>query len=255
MLCLSPMQMARYPSIDCCAPPHTYATFGFGRKSKYEEGPTIAFGQLREKVVAFSVSSNLVTGAHFMPESTPVIPFIVVGGARSGTTLLKNLLRSHPNLLSFSEIFCPGRIYWDYPDMEHMDTPETVAWRDANPVEFMKAVYGSEHEERFAAVGFKLLYNQLFSPELKPLSRYLFSLEGLRVVHIRRENLFKAHVSRLIAAQRKARGMTLNAGTAAEVETDIHVRAEVVDCEAFFRLARGFEERTRAFLRKSLRWK
>jgi len=83
-----------------------------------------------------------------MSETSSPFPFVVVGGARSGTTLLKNLLRSHPNLLSFSELFCPGRIYWDYPDMEHMETQETVTWRDAHPVEFMKAVYESEHEAR-----------------------------------------------------------------------------------------------------------
>ncbi|WP_163351754.1 sulfotransferase [Desulfovibrio sp. JC010] len=182
-----------------------------------------------------------------MTEILPRFPFIVLGGARCGTTLLKNLLRSHPDLISYSELFCPGRIYWDYPDMERLNAPDTIAWRDAHPVPFIQSVFGSDYDPNVRAVGFKLLYNQLFSPDLKPLARYLFALDGLRVVHIRRTNLFKMYVSRLIAAKRKERGATLNAASAADVETDIRVRADVDECAVFFRSTRDLEKRAREF--------
>lgn len=168
-----------------------------------------------------------------MPETHPQ-PFIVLGPARSGTTLLKNLLRSHPNVLSFSEIFCPGRIYWDYPDMESLSTDEVVAVRDADPVAFARLVFEGEYEPRFSCVGFKLLYSQLFAPELKPLLLHLGTMEHLRVVHIHRENLYKAHVSGLIARVRQQQGRSLNAAEDCDVDEDLTVRVDPQQCRAYF---------------------
>lgn len=168
-----------------------------------------------------------------MPETT-LTPFIVLGPARSGTTLLKNLLRSHPNVLSFSELYCPGRIYWDYPGMESLSTEQVVAVRDADPVAFARLVFEGEYEQRFSCVGFKLLYSQLFSDALKPLLLHLGTMERLRVIHIHRRNLYKAYVSARIAQMRKEQGRSLNASDEADVDEDLSLHVDPKQCQSYF---------------------
>jgi hypothetical protein len=126
---------------------------------------------------------------------------IILTTQRTGSTFLVECLRSHP------EIECASEILNGLPDDPRPSYrgpfKETVkafqylrsgAWR---PGQWLDAFYA---RGRARVRCFKAMYNQLSRPFAL---RYFAHNEDIRVIHLRRHNLLKVHVSTILMTRRR----------------------------------------------------
>lgn len=163
--------------------------------------------------------------------------FVIIGSGRSGSTMLNNLLRSHPNILSFGEILGETRIIWDHGNFnETHSTPELLEFRKNNPVEFIKLVYDSAEGDDVTCVGFKSLYPQYGRQGGFPrILNYLLENDDIKFIHNKRRNLFKTYCSYELAYARRHQGLTMNAYSPEEVSRDLTIALDPEACLEFVR--------------------
>lgn len=167
-----------------------------------------------------------------MPSQTH---FLVIGSRRSGTTHLKNLLRSHKQVICYGELLNPSRILWDYEGMNDEHNSEALLnSRESNPVGFIDQIYSMMDEPEISAVGFKALYEHFgSSPQRRALLTHLCNKSDLRIVHIKRNNVFKTFCSDHIAQLRVQRGTSMNAYSPDDVENNISITIDSEQCLRF----------------------
>ena len=104
--------------------------------------------------------------------------FIILTRSRSGSNMLVSFLNSHPNIRADGEVFSKlnGRRH------------EAI---------FAKAF--SKQPKYIKAKGFKVFYYHPLDDDSDVLWEYLTSLDGLRVIHLRRRNILRTLISRKIA--------------------------------------------------------
>jgi hypothetical protein len=136
------------------------------------------------------------------PEVSTRVRAIILTTQRTGSSFLVECLASHP------EIECAREILEGFPDDPHVD-PYRGPFRRAVKLFNMfrsGAWHPSRRLEAYFAGGrakvrmFKAMYNQLERPFCL---RYLREHEDIRVVHLRRQNLLKLHVSTLLMGKRR----------------------------------------------------
>jgi LPS sulfotransferase NodH len=116
--------------------------------------------------------------------------YVVLCQARTGSTYLVRLLRSHPGIVSHGELFQPDAIYWaDRP--AQMDAA-ALAERDADPVTFLRTVHAAA--PRGVPVGFKI-----FPTHSPTILEHVRASPELRRITLRRDNLLAQFSSGLIA--------------------------------------------------------
>lgn len=149
---------------------------------------------------------------------------VILTTQRTGSTFLVECLGSHP------EIECAGEILIGAPDVPKRpyrgrfqplykvaNIIRSGAWRPGHRMSNFLA--GGQAKVRI----FKAMYNQLANPFAL---RYLRQHDDVRIIHLRRHNLLKVHVSRLLMPLRKR----LAATTAPVEPIWIHVDpAEAID--------------------------
>lgn len=122
-------------------------------------------------------------------------PFIIVAPARSGSTLLREMLNRHPEICCHGEVFGEHRINgfsFHGTRLPDPDPDQGIKQRNADPVRFLAdAVYASNRP----FIGFKLLYSQLLRLPFAPVAAHLIAMPGLKVVHLWRRDLIARHVS------------------------------------------------------------
>ena len=113
------------------------------------------------------------------------IKFIVFGQSRSGSTLLVELLNSHPDVHCDGELFNKSEIY--------IRSRLLLKFFCRFPFLYIRYRLRTSFER---AYGFKLFFFQVKSPEklLKKLSRH-----GWKIISIRRENIIAQSLSNIIA--------------------------------------------------------
>lgn len=127
---------------------------------------------------------------------------VILTTQRTGSTFLVACLRSHPEIESAGEILIGepdaargpryrGRLQ---PLYKLWNIAKTGAWLPGNRME--RFYCGGRAKVRI----FKAMYNHLANPFAL---RYLRAHDEIRVIHLRRENLLKLHVSRLLMPKRK----------------------------------------------------
>jgi hypothetical protein len=126
---------------------------------------------------------------------------IILATQRTGSTFLVECLRSHP------EIECSGEILNGAPDVPvptYRGPLRLVlkGWRIAKtgswmPGRRLDAFYGRGSAKVRC---FKIMYNHLSRPFVL---RHLLEHEDIRVMHLRRHNLLKVHVSTLLMDKRR----------------------------------------------------
>jgi len=129
-----------------------------------------------------------------------VIPtrFCVLTTQRSGSTWLRDLLDSHPDIICFGELFYSKRARLTDPHIQpyHLQRAEIGGRRPRVVWNYLKRLETHPHAKR--AVGFKLMYGQLAQfPEILPrliLGRYT-------IIHLVRENLLDVVLSEHRAAR------------------------------------------------------
>lgn len=131
--------------------------------------------------------------------------YMITCPARSGSTMLVNLLRSHPEICSHGEIFSPGKIVGIIGTylIKHDAQPEFIdrlsVERDRDPIKFLYKIALDLQGKK--VVCFKLKHDELILPEFRTLRDEIVSDTDFRIIHLRRENLLRRYLSHYIADQ------------------------------------------------------
>jgi LPS sulfotransferase NodH len=128
-------------------------------------------------------------------------PFIILCAARTGSTMLRHMLNSHPDICCHGEVMA-GSLQ-GFVGLEFDAKPpllrklEALCQRD--PVAFMRefVLFGGEA----AAVGFKIKYEELVLPGFAGIRRALQEDSSIQVIHLLRQNRFKRVVSKVMATR------------------------------------------------------
>lgn len=159
---------------------------------------------------------------HLLPSHQDYQKFVIVCGIRSGSTMLCSLLSSHPQTITFFEIFHRyfGSTPFNTPGYRAKCKDEKIVnLRNTEPVKFIESHIYKPFPNRVKAVGFKLLYTQARNqdpwwnssdfdrwwqdvgrpPTLtnakSDLWSYLKENKDIAIIHLRRDNLLERLVS------------------------------------------------------------
>ena len=128
--------------------------------------------------------------------------YMITCAARTGSTMLVHLLRSHPEVCSHGEIFSPGKIvgiagtYLDKCRAQPEFIDRLSAERDRDPIKFLYKIALDPQGKK--AVCFKLKHDELILPEYKALRDEIVNDRDFRIIHLRRENLLRRYLSHYI---------------------------------------------------------
>lgn len=176
----------------------------------------------------------------FAAESTNHKPFLIISGPRSGSSYLSSLLRSHPDIISYSELFHPGRVVLG-PDHKLIPKDQLLEYRRANPLEFIESIYTTAYSKNVQAVGFKLLYAQSRTGTETGLWNWLDQHNEIRIIHLLREDMLAQFLSIRQALVR--RQWTTNK----QLEgAPLCIALPDDQCETMFRQTEGARARTRS---------
>jgi LPS sulfotransferase NodH len=129
--------------------------------------------------------------------------FMITGPARSGSTMLVHLLRSHPEICSHDEVFSPDKVkgitgaYLQKSEEDPGFIDRLSAERDRDPIQFLYKIVLDPQGKK--TVGFKLKHDELVFPEYKGLRDEIANNRNLRIIHLRRNNLLRRYLSHHIA--------------------------------------------------------
>ncbi len=116
--------------------------------------------------------------------------YVILCQARTGSTYLVRLLRSHPGVVSHGELFHPRAIY--YADRKARMDAESLAARDADPVAFLEGLQAAAPPG--TPVGFKI-----FPHHSATILDHVRASPALRRILLRRDNLLAQFSSERIA--------------------------------------------------------
>lgn len=130
-------------------------------------------------------------------ELIPLVNFILIAQPRSGSSLLAHTLRQHPNIRMYGELF------QDELDARSESSGSLVEfYRDGESAEaFLRdTIFRKRYWRQLFSVGFKLLYEQACKDvHIREVWHYLFKEPSLRIIHLKRTNIFESYVSLLEA--------------------------------------------------------
>lgn len=133
---------------------------------------------------------------------TAPAPFVIVGTQRTGTTLLRTSLSSHPGIECRGEVFKLGRRPYSLDDGYFSFSRRTLPARINATIRpasstrgYLAMMYG---QTGYEAVGYKLMLNQCIA---RPYLWHGTLAHGASVIHMTRRNVLKTLISRRAAAQ------------------------------------------------------
>ena len=123
--------------------------------------------------------------------------FIILGTARSGTTFLRSLLNSHSEVIAFGELFREDSdIGWDLPPYQkHLQNQRLKKLFQHDPSRFLEDAVFKGYSNQVSAVGFKIFYYQAQEYPQKAVWNFLKEDKSIKVIHLKRINMFKTFVS------------------------------------------------------------
>jgi LPS sulfotransferase NodH len=129
--------------------------------------------------------------------------FMITCPARSGSTMLVHLLRSHPEICAHDEVFSPDKVKGitgtylqkSKEDPAYIDRLSAQRFRD--PINFLYRVILDPQEKKM--VGFKLKHDELVLPGYKILRDEIAGNKNIRIIHLRRDNLLRRYLSHYVA--------------------------------------------------------
>jgi LPS sulfotransferase NodH len=123
--------------------------------------------------------------------------FIILGEGRSGSNFLRGLLNSHPQIITFGELFrFADAIGWELPAYDLcLSTPRLIALSQTAPVAFLEQEVFRRFPGRTRAVGFKIFYYHADRGARAEVWSYLKDHRDIKVLHIKRWNTLRAFLS------------------------------------------------------------
>lgn len=129
--------------------------------------------------------------------------FMITCAARTGSTLLVNLLRSHPDIMCYGELYgipTPTGIAGRYKQMVQGDPQclaEIRAYRDSDHQRFLYKIAFDSQDRKLA--GFKFKYDELDLRVYSTVARQIKADTDIKIVHLLRRNLLSRYLSHHVA--------------------------------------------------------
>jgi LPS sulfotransferase NodH len=128
------------------------------------------------------------------------IRFIILGRSRVGSNLLRGLLNSHTGICTYGELFRDYQfIGWGFPDYPQLKSVLALIQKD--PIAFLENKVFRKYPKYISAVGFKLFYYHAREDGRGRVWEYLRNDKEIRIIHIKRRNILRTHLSRKRAAR------------------------------------------------------
>jgi LPS sulfotransferase NodH len=161
--------------------------------------------------------------------------FIILGRSRTGSNFLRGLLNDHPNIITLGEILRnTNEIDWDSP---YYRTDTTILnLYQTDPLGFMEKYVFRKFRNNIKAVGFKLFYYHAQNPPLSTVWNALIADTKIHILHIKRENILRTHLSRVQAA---LSGSWVNTSGKSSSQNPVSIDAE--ECLKDFEQTRKWE--------------
>ena len=201
--------------------------------------------------------------------------FVIITSIRSGSTMLGDYLNSHPQVMTFFELFhrYMNNVPFGLRGYDHKSRdPKVVQLRNTDPVKFLEDHILTKHSPDTKAVGFKLLYTQartsdpwwngpdferwwkevgrapLLPNDKSDLWSYLKESRDIKIIHLVRRNYLEKTLSAHKAIHSGQWGIGATGGFQQDVPLKVRLNYEELsqDFEAFRRM----EEETDEFFRE-----
>lgn len=128
------------------------------------------------------------------------VRFVLLGRSRTGSNFVRGLLNSHPQIIAYGEVFKTNeRVEWGLD--EYPGTAGELEMLQRDPTAFLEQALFRGYPNEIAAVGFKLFYYHARENGLEALWPYLEAHNEIRVLHVKRRNMLRTHLSRARAVQ------------------------------------------------------
>jgi LPS sulfotransferase NodH len=170
--------------------------------------------------------------------------FVIVGIARTGSTLLLNLLNAHSQAVAFGEIFRgDGAIGWDTAPFQTRQSRRLLRLNEMRPLDFLETEVFHRWPPQIAAVGFKLFYYHARTGPQAAVWDFLKDDPEIAVIHIRRLNILEQYLSLKLA---HATNVWSSSQKVSDTAAPLHLEPEAclrhfeevrrceAECDAFF---------------------
>lgn len=162
--------------------------------------------------------------------------FIILGRSRTGSNFLRGLLSSHKQVLVYGEILKNDQVIeWGVDGMPGQG--QALRSLQQDPANFLESRVFGPYPAHIQAVGFKLFYYHAQQTALRPAWDYLVGQQTLHVIHLKRRNILRTHLSRKRA---EATNQWTNVDGRAEAQPPIELSYD--DCLRDFEQTRRWEE-------------
>jgi len=167
-------------------------------------------------------------------------PFVILGTARTGSTMLWSYLNSHPDILCLRGVYGSrnkinfGKFYGELPEEYH--SSELIKLRNERPIEFLENYVWKEYSKPFKAVGFKYFYDHdRHLAKKNEIINYFTENKAIKFLHIKRDNLLAT-----LFSYKRALAQQLWTKTNTDFRTSISVQEcndyfqQILDCQKLF---------------------
>lgn len=176
-----------------------------------------------------------------LPGTTEYTRFIILGRSRVGTNLLRGLLDAHSQVVAYGELF---------QNFEQINWGGSVPQQGAGilrhfqeqPVRFLEQEIFKRYSIETCAVGFKLFYYHAQNDAWKSIWAHLRGQSDLRVLHTKRANILKTHLSWKLANE-TGRWVKLDA----EIRQEPSISLSYQECVEAFTKTREWENQFDAY--------
>src|SRR6516225_7567922 len=132
--------------------------------------------------------------------TTSYTKFVIVGIARTGSTMLISQLNNHSQALAFGEIFrSQDSIGWDVAPFRSYQSRKLLALYSSDPIGFLEKHVFRNWPRNHKAVGFKLFYYHARTSSQRSVWDYLVNRPEIHILHIKRRIVLGQYVSLQLA--------------------------------------------------------
>ena len=164
--------------------------------------------------------------------------FVIIGVARTGSTLLTGLLNAHSQALVFGELFRSLHdIGWDIQPFLDCQGPRLLELHRREPVTFLRRHIFRRWPSNYAAVGFKLFYYHARTGAQIRVWEHLAADTNICILHIKRRSLLDQYYSLQLAHKTQ-----VWATQRLHIEKPPLIRLDVEECRQHFASVRAGEE-------------
>jgi LPS sulfotransferase NodH len=179
---------------------------------------------------------NIAQELGLQAAGTEYTRFIILGRSRVGSNLLRSLLNAHSQIEAYGELF-RSRESLDFDHLHSLQAADVLPLFQQQPVEFIQTKIFRSYPARLKAIGFKMFYYHATEGSWEPVWPWLEAQTELRVLHIKRRNILKTHLSR-----EKAQVTNSWVNQTGQAEKPVSIPLDYEALKADFEQTRAYED-------------